>query len=288
MKLKLLFVFLFPLFLFGQEIIYLENSVQLLHKLKVTKTVIDSIDETFIEHTPNRMRISAFSHYYDEVYGEMTDSLGIYEEVVDTTYIPIKEVTDYYYNSNDLLDSLFDYTILLDSNTADTFLVQTFFYAPNGQLEKSIQKKDAWGGNTQIVEERYFWSGKRIDSIWTYSNFYESTFGPTYVDSLHFDAKFNFVYNPAGQKIQKQHYIKVVETYSYPEINVIETLKATTHPRSGCIENSDVSRSKRELISYYPNGLVKQYKSFYRTKNNGEEWQEEVGFVWRLEYEFGE
>ncbi len=268
----------------AQEPTFLNNSISLLRKLKVSKIIEDSTFETKVEHDQMATKFSYQERYYEYIYA-YSDSLE-YEEVVDSALIFINSFEVHYFNNDELVDSSFYYEAVPDSAKIDTSRILRYSYDGKGDL---IRKTEiTYRMNMVLTQNDYYWSAQKLDSILKYSNVTNGTFGPTYHDSIQLIEKLRLSYDSIGERLKRKilaNSAKPVESYSYPNDSTVVTTQAPYHPISGCILDPTISYSSQTIFEYDKNGLIKRVEEFYRSKKENESWKYESPWSYRLSYE---
>ncbi len=267
----------------AQDPVLLNNPVTLLRQLQVKKIIKDSTFEYILEHSTDRTRISYQEPYYEYIYSDSAD----YRESSDSILILIDFLEDHYFNTDNLGDSSFYLTSYPDSLKIDTSKVKRYFYNKDGDLWRLSEFTYFY--DTTLTQTDYNRTGKRIDSIFVYSNVTPGTFGPTYHDSLQLIQKVRYTYDSIGRKTEKLKYRRkkesLIESYSYPRENTRTTIQAPYHPINGCIRDPSISFSTVTIIVYDKRGLVQKEQIYYRKRMQNADWEKGESLIYRLSYE---
>lgn len=267
----------------AQEPIFLDNPVKLLRQLQVKKVIEDSTFEYILEHSLDRTRISYQGSYYEYLYSESAD----YQEITDSVLILIDYFEDHYFNTNSLVDSSFYFTSYADSLEIDTSKVNRYFYNIDGDLWRMSEL--TYLNDTTLRQIDYNRTGKRIDSIFEYSNVTPGTFGPSHHDSLQLIQKVRYTYDSIGRKTEKLKYWTrkgtLIESYDYPKENTIITTQAPYHPIRGCIKDLSTSFSILTIEVRDKKGLLQEGTVYHRKKQQNEDWNNGEPFTFLLRYE---
>lgn len=268
----------------AQEPNFLDNPITLLRQLRVNKILEDSTFEYKLEHYTDRTRISYQEQYYEYLNSDSAN----YQEITDSILIFIDSFEDHYFNVNNLIDSSFYFTSYLDSIKMDTSRILRYSYYPSGELLQ-IRELTYWL-DTVLTQYEYHRTGKRIDSIFEYSNVTTGTFGPTSHDTLQLIQKLKFSYDLIGRKTEKLKYwgskVTVIESYDYPNENTVVITKSPYYPLSGCIQDQSISYSPMTVLYYDQKGLIQGVVRYERIKKQNEDnWRKRIALSYGLTYE---